>query len=159
MPQPALAYNATESCPKTSTRRSKRSILCRAPKPGSPGYNNGGGYNGGKNETGNGWNGGDHPTPEPMACELVAGGNVVFTANATIPAGAYVTFVSGLDVASVQGTISGSNIAAQIPAIALGQTYVLITSAAAAGGKIDPATVVAGPAIIEGRFQFSPFNA
>lgn len=82
----------------------------------------------------------------------MAGDNIVLTvgSNSTIPAGSYVTFVSGLAVASVQGTVTGQSIAVAIPEVASGQTYVFITSAAAADNKLDTTTVVAGPAIVEG---------
>lgn len=170
VPYPALAFNTTETCGKTTSyRRSKRSLACRSRIPGKDsgseggkvdggdnGYNNGGKGNGdnGYNNKPNSNNGTTpNPMPNPAMCERVAGDNAVFTANATIPTGAYVTFVSGLDVASVQGTITGMNIAAQIPAIAAGQTYVLITSAAATDGKVDATTVIAGPAILEGKFS------
>ncbi len=39
------------------------------------------------------------------------GKSVTFTANSTIPAGSYVTFVSGLSVVSVQGNINGKSTA------------------------------------------------
>lgn len=162
-PFPALTYNATETCGPIVYRRSKRSLACRSNygKGGKgsgsgSGSNNGGDYNnGGNGGKGGDWNGHHYPEPTPSnMCEVSAGSNVVLTAaagNSTIPAGSFLTFVSGLDVVSVPGTVSGSNIAAQIPAVAAGQTYVFITSAAAAGA-LDSTTVVAGPAIVEGKF-------
>ena len=62
--------------------------------------------------------------------------------------GSYVTFASGLSVASVQGTINGNVVVATIPAIAMGQTYVFITSESE-GSTVADADVLFGPAIIE----------
>lgn len=170
VPFPGLAYNATCSAPKIR----KRGIACRSPKPSSTvspgGNNNGGGYgNGNGNGNGNGYengNGNGHGaqptqthqpyptyTPTPM-CEKVAGDSIQLTAagNNTLPATTYVTFVSGLGVTSAQGTVSGRTVSVAIPAAAMGQTYVFLTSAAAANGKLDTTTVLNGPAIVEGKF-------
>jgi hypothetical protein len=78
----------------------------------------------------------------------MAGATVMFTAAKSIPAGSYVTFVSGLNVVSVAGTISGSNISAAIPAVAQGQTYVFVTSSDQETTLSD-AAVLFGPAILE----------
>lgn len=72
----------------------------------------------------------------------------MFTAASTIPAGSYVTFISGLNVVSVMGTIDGMSISAMIPSVAMGQTYVLITSSDQEGSLSDVA-VLFGPAILE----------
>ena len=73
-----------------------------------------------------------------------------FTAAGPIPAGSYVTFVSGLSVTSVMGTISGSGVSAVIPAIAMGQTYVFVTNMDVEGSLMDSA-ILFGPAILEGE--------
>ncbi|KAK4945502.1 hypothetical protein LTR10_015398 [Elasticomyces elasticus] len=77
-----------------------------------------------------------------------SGESIKLTAAKSIPAGSYVTFVSGLNVVSVRGTISGMDITAEIPAVAMGQTYVLVTSKDVEGTLVD-ASVLFGPAIIE----------
>lgn len=77
-----------------------------------------------------------------------AGSKVMLTAAKPIPAGSYVTFVNGLSVVSVAGTISGSSISAEIPAVAEGQTYVFVTSSDQEGTLTD-AAVLFGPAILE----------
>lgn len=74
----------------------------------------------------------------------------MFTANATIPAGSFVTFVSGLSVTSVKGTVSGKTISAAIPSGDAGQIYVFVTSKDAEGTLADR-SVLFGPAILEGR--------
>jgi hypothetical protein len=77
-----------------------------------------------------------------------AGSTVMFTAASEIPAGSYVTFINGLSVVSVKGTISGMSISAAIPSVAMGQTYVLVTSSDQEGTLSD-AAVLFGPAILE----------
>ncbi|KAI1629059.1 ferritin-like domain-containing protein [Exophiala viscosa] len=76
------------------------------------------------------------------------GESIKLTGAKDIPAGSYVTFISGLSVVSVQGTISGADIMVEVPAVAMGQTYVFITSKDIEGTFVD-ANVVFGPAIIE----------
>ena len=100
---------------------------------------------------------------DPPACVKAAGDSITLTVGAmaggngtapAVPAGAFVTFVSGLAVSSVPaGSVSGANVMATIPAGVSGQTYVFVTSAAA-NGKLDSTTVVAGPAIVEGELFF-----
>ena len=81
-----------------------------------------------------------------------AGAPVKLTAASKIPAGSFVTFVSGLSVVSVPGTIDadGVDITAVIPSIAQGQTYVFITSSDVEGTFSDSA-VLFGPAVLEGK--------
>ena len=86
--------------------------------------------------------------PSKVAYAAVAGSAYSFTAASDIPAGSYVTFASGLSVASVQGAIAGNVVSATIPAIAMGQTYVFITTASETSGVPD-ADILFGPAIIE----------
>ncbi|KPI40501.1 Protein rds1 [Cyphellophora attinorum] len=146
-PLPGLTYNATQSCAVPKIR--KRSITCRAPKPKPSGTE--GGYPSGTatatpipTPTGN-------STMNPVTCEKFAGDSIVLTAagNGTLPATTYATFVSGLNVASVQAaSVVGQSVTVAIPAAAMGQTYVFLTSAAAAG-KLDSTTIIAGPAIVE----------
>ncbi len=78
----------------------------------------------------------------------MAGASVKFTAAKDIPAGSYVTFVSGLNVVSVPGTINGADITAAIPSVAMGQTYVFVTNADIEGTFSDTA-VLFGPAVLE----------
>lgn len=154
-PLPGLTYDMS-SCNAPKIR--KRGLACRAPKPRpgqggkgddkptntSPDYNNGG--HGGKPEHP------PYPTQTPV-CEKTAGDNIVVTVagNTTIPAGSYLTFVSGLAVSSVPANVNGQKVNAAIPATAMGQTYVFVTNAAAANNKLDISTVIAGPAIVEGE--------
>ena len=74
----------------------------------------------------------------------------MLTAAKDIPSGSFVTFVSGLNVVSVQGKIEGADIYVAIPAVAMGQTYVFITSMDVEGALVDGA-VLFGPAIVEGK--------
>jgi hypothetical protein len=80
-----------------------------------------------------------------------AGATITLTASTPIPQGSYVTFISGLNVVSVQGNIEGNSIMVTIPSVARGQTYVLITNADIEGTLVDSA-VLFGPAIVEGMF-------
>ncbi len=77
----------------------------------------------------------------------------MLTAASTIPAGSYVTFVNGLAVTSVQGTINGSSVSVQIPAGLGGQTYAFISGSDVEGTFTD-STVLFGPAVLEGMFSF-----
>lgn len=77
-----------------------------------------------------------------------AGSVVKFTTNFNIPAGTFVTFISGLAVESVAGTVSGMSITAAIPASSMGQTYVVLTNKNEMG-KLNDTDVLAGPAIVE----------
>jgi hypothetical protein len=97
----------------------------------------------------------------------MAGATVSFTAMKAIPAGSYVTFVNGLTVTSVKGTVSGmlplsslrertaanmsltgKTISAKIPSGLGGQTYVFATKSDVEK-TFDDSQVIAGPAIIE----------
>jgi len=80
----------------------------------------------------------------------IAGTTVMFTAAGTIPANSYVTFVNGLSITSVKGTVKGSQISAKIPSVDEGQTYVFVTSSDVEGTMKD-AAVLFGPAILEGE--------
>lgn len=96
-----------------------------------------------------------YPYAKPTATALsdtcsppAAGATVMFTAAKDIPAGSYVTFVNGLAVVSVPGTIDGMKISAAIPSVAMGQTYVFVTKSDQEGTLSD-AAVLFGPAILE----------
>ena len=81
-----------------------------------------------------------------------AGDKVTFSIiKGPIPSGSYVTFVSGLDVVSVQGTIKGKEISATIPQQSEGQTYVFVTKSSAS--TLMDAGVLYGPAILEVKPQ------
>ena len=96
-------------------------------------------------------------TPGSYCSPPTAGASIVLTASGPIPAGSYVTFISGLDVVSVQGAIEGDNITVVIPAVASGQTYALITSKDNEK-TLDDTSVLFGPAIVEGKLTISPTN-
>ncbi|KAK5691917.1 hypothetical protein LTR97_011088 [Elasticomyces elasticus] len=86
---------------------------------------------------------------EDYACAPPSAGNsVTFTAAGDVAEGSYLTFVSGLDVVSVSGTVEGKNITAEVPMQAQGQTYVFVTSKSE-DGKLVAADVAYGPAILE----------
>ena len=59
------------------------------------------------------------PTATMTVCAAAAGQPYTFTAASAIPDGSYVTFVSGLSIVSVYGTISGKTVTAVVPAIAV----------------------------------------
>jgi hypothetical protein len=73
--------------------------------------------------------------------------------NTTVPADVYATFISGLSVISVSGTVSGQSVSVAIPEGVAGQVYVALTSAAAVNNVYDNSKVVAGPTIVEGEFS------
>lgn len=77
-----------------------------------------------------------------------AGSTISLKAAASIPAHSYVTFVSGLSVVSVPGTINGQTISAAVPSVAQGQTYVFVTKSDVETTFSDSA-VLFGPAIVE----------
>nr|POF26326.1 protein rds1 [Quercus suber] len=89
------------------------------------------------------WHQGEAQCAPPKAGDLVK-----FSATKNIPAGSYVTFVSGLSVVSVKGSIYGTDIAAKVPSVAAGQTYVFVTSANVEG-TFDDSKVLFGPAVLE----------
>jgi hypothetical protein len=73
-----------------------------------------------------------------------------FKAMGTVPASAFVTFVSGLTTTSVPLTMQGDMISAMIPNTISGQSYAFITSSAvAAGMSVTDDMVLFGPAIVE----------
>lgn len=84
--------------------------------------------------------------PKPAS----VGDNASFAANSTVPAGSFLTFVSGLTVVSVPAQGSGSTVTAAIPQGVTGQAYVMVTSADSKG-KFDASAVLFGPAILEGK--------
>ena len=80
----------------------------------------------------------------------MAGATVMLTAAKSIPAGSYVTFVSGLMITSVKPSkVDGANVYVTIPSAAQGQTYVFITNTDVEGTFTDSA-VLFGPAVLEG---------
>lgn len=83
---------------------------------------------------------------EPMAA--AAGNTISFTAAKAIPADSYLTFVSGLNVTSVKGDISGSKIMAAVPTGVSGQTYVFVSKSDQEMTFNDSA-VLYGPSIVE----------
>ena len=149
-PFPALAYNATESC---SSKKSKRDVLARRAAGSEPdGWESSSDHYPSATVSGYSTASTGHPTHTPSAgpCPAPsAGDHIVLTAAKTIPAGSYVTFISGLSVVSVQGTIAGDSVTVTIPNVAQGQTYVLITNGDVEGTLVD-SKVLFGPAIVEG---------
>lgn len=84
-----------------------------------------------------------------MAAGPAAGSKVSFTAASSVPAGSFITFVSGLTITSVAGTINGNSISAAIPStIEGGQTYVFVSNAKQEK-TFSGTAVLFGPAIIE----------
>lgn len=121
----------------------------------------------GKN--GSGWpkttHSGENQCSPPKAGQ--SAGFTVTTNGTAIPAGSYLTYVSGLSVVSEPGTISGTlpslvfhylasiltliageNITSTIPSVASGQTYVFVTKSDVEG-TFDDTQVIAGPAVLE----------
>jgi hypothetical protein len=78
---------------------------------------------------------------------LANSASVSFSIEGDLPAGSFVTFVSGLDTVSVAATGSGSSFSAVLPAVAEGQTYAFVTSANVTA--ISDSTVLFGPSIVE----------
>lgn len=66
-----------------------------------------------------------------------------------MPATAFLTFISGLDVVSVAAQVSGSNLVAAIPSEVSGQSFVVITSSEAANNVLDETVLTTGPVIVE----------
>ena len=72
-----------------------------------------------------------------------------FTAAAAVPAGSYVTVVSGLSVTSVQPSmIDGDMVTVTIPSVASGQSYFFVSSTDIEGALVD-SEILFGPAILE----------
>ncbi len=65
-----------------------------------------------------------------------------------VPATFFVTFVSGLNITSVAGTMSGDTITATIPNTIAGQSYAFITNAATNMSVTDD-MVLFGPTVVE----------
>ena len=81
-----------------------------------------------------------------------------FTAASTVPDGSFVTFVSGLDIVSVPvASKSGSTIAAVIPAVSAGQTYIFVTNSNITT-TLNDSCILFGPAILEGKHEPAPRN-
>jgi len=89
------------------------------------------------------------PTLTPTQGIPASVGNpFTFSVKGSLPSSFFVTFVSGLDVASVPSTEQGGMISAKIPAIAMGQTYVFITSSST-NMTVTDNIVLFGPTTIE----------
>ncbi|KAK4555159.1 hypothetical protein LTR86_007925 [Recurvomyces mirabilis] len=95
-----------------------------------------------------GWGSTWDPNSSKSCMPPTAGTQVMFTANGTIKANSYVTFVNGLNVVSVAGKIDGMNISAVVPSQAMGQTYVFVTSKNE-NGTLTAGDVEYGPAVLE----------
>lgn len=109
---------------------------------------------------------GGHKESMPEPADLPsAGEKVKLTAEKSIPADSYVTFVSGLSVVSVKAetdgerscfynlesmdtdSCAGNTTSAAIPEVAEGQTYVFVTSKEVED-KLDNSAILFGPAIL-----------
>ena len=95
-------------------------------------------------------NGGKVTAAQPCPF-LSQGQEAKFNAEQDIPAGSFMTFVSGLSVVSTQGQISGKSASASVPAGIMGQSYVFITNKEITDNKLPAEAIVAGPAILEGK--------
>ncbi|SCU87721.1 LAME_0D11210g1_1 [Lachancea meyersii CBS 8951] len=74
--------------------------------------------------------------------------SVSFSVAGQLPSSqSYVTFVSGLDILPVEGTVSDNMISAQIPAQARGQTYAFVTCDNS--GNLTDSSILFGPAILQ----------
>lgn len=71
-----------------------------------------------------------------------------FSVKGTLPTTFFVAFVSGLSTTSVVPTMQGGMISAVVPATAMGQTYVFLTSAST-NTTLNDTMILYGPAIIE----------
>lgn len=88
----------------------------------------------------------------PLVANTVATLNMAPGSTTAVPASAFVTFISGLDIISVPATMSAAGeISATIPPQVSGQSFGLLTSTSLNGtGTIfDDSTVIAGPVIME----------
>lgn len=73
-----------------------------------------------------------------------------FTSSVDVPAGAYITYVGGLDVAAVPASVSGRQVTATIPTTYeafAGQIYGFLTKDGS--GNLTDSNILAGPAILE----------
>jgi hypothetical protein len=82
---------------------------------------------------------------------LSEGAAVTFNADAAIPEGSFVSFVSGLSVVSMPATISGQQATAAVPAGVAGQVYTFITNRSIDDNKLAADAIAFGPAIVEGE--------
>lgn len=120
---------------------------------------------GGRHHDG-GWYPGNNWDHNKNSKAAMAGTSVTFTAQKNIPAGSYVTFVSGLTVTSVKGTVNGKqrgtqhntltqsnfttgmDIKATVPSAIMGQSYVFV-SKSDVENTFDDSQVLFGPAVLE----------
>jgi len=96
-----------------------------------------------------GWPKNGKPTDSQELCSPpTAGDSFTFTAASDIPSGSYVTFVNGLIVTSVLGTVNCDEITAIIPTVISSQTYVFVTKSNVEGTFSD-SQILFGPAVLE----------
>ncbi|KAF2480016.1 ferritin-like domain-containing protein, partial [Neohortaea acidophila] len=89
-----------------------------------------------------------NPGNNNAAAPVQQGATITLTSAAKIPAGSYVTFISGLTVTSVKGNVNGKSISVKIPTGLSGQSYAFVTNQDVEGTFNDKA-VIAGPAVVE----------
>lgn len=77
-----------------------------------------------------------------------AGSLITLTAQGEIAPDSFVTFVSGISVVSVAGSVNGQSISVQVPTQAEGQTYVFISNSDVET-TFSESAVLFGPAIVE----------
>ena len=100
---------------------------------------------------GNLFGGGNGKVDAALPCPFLKEGDAAtFNADAEIPQGSFVSFVSGLSVVSVQAQISSKQAAAAVPAGVSGQTYVFVTNKEISDNMLSADSILFGPAILEG---------
>ncbi|SCU80494.1 LANO_0B00298g1_1 [Lachancea nothofagi CBS 11611] len=74
--------------------------------------------------------------------------SVSFSVDGQLPsAQCYITFVSGLDILPVEGSVSNGMISAEIPSQVSGQSYAFVTSDNS--GNLTDTSILFGPAVLE----------
>lgn len=88
-----------------------------------------------------------YPSLTLVSGEPTASGALIYLKPASAPTGTfYVTVLSGLSVTSVAATYQNGMIAATVPSMTEGQSYVFVTSS---NGTVSDADVLFGPVPIE----------
>ncbi len=72
-----------------------------------------------------------------------------FTTELTLTQKFFITFASGLNVTSVEATLTNGMISTTIPPTISGQSYAFVTSAMAAENMLNDTIILAGPAVLE----------
>lgn len=72
-----------------------------------------------------------------------------FSTKVTLTQKFYVTFASGLNVTSVDATLSNGQITTTVPTTIAGQSYAFITSSQVTDNTLTDSVILAGPAVVE----------